>query len=383
MPSTVLPPDADLDTEETLILPLAGSDACPLGDISSASTTSRTEELQEDFYRREGHETGKFRYFRPDGSRLEDATEIERLNQLAVPPAWTNVYLSPDPEHELQAFGRDSEGRLQYKYHPDFLSRNAEAKWRRLVRFAEALPDLRRHTGSDLRRSGLPPQKVMALMTRLLYVAHFRIGSDEYAVKHKTYGLTTLRKKHVKVHGNTVEFTFDGKHHITQHKAMTDRTIAANIDRLKHDIPGPWLFQATDGDGRCRIKAPNLNAYIRDVIGPFTAKDFRTWGGTITAAEFLAEVGPPESEKQAKKTLVECVKYVAEDLGNTPAVVRAHYISPYVFDQYLEGCVLDDFEPKESRRRAHSEEGLTRSELALKRMLETSMKEIKGAKKRK
>ena len=340
--------------------------------------STRTELLQDEYYRRDGHKVEEYRYFRPDDSEITDTAEIERLNKLAVPPAWNDVYVSPDPDHELQAFGRDSEGRLQYRYHHDFLAGNAEAKWKRLVMFAESLPQLRQLTGADLRTTGLPPRKVMSLMTRLLYVAHFRIGSDEYAKKHRTYGLTTLRKRHVKLHGNTVEFEFMGKHNIVQHKATTDRTLAGNVERLL-DLPGPWLFQASEESGVHRIKSAGLNAYLRDVMGPFTAKDFRTWGGTLVAAEFLADHGLPESDRAAKKALVECVKHVAEDLGNTPAVVRAHYISPYVFDQYLNGHVLDDFDPKEGRLRAHGEEGLSRSELALKRMLEVSARQRKAA----
>jgi DNA topoisomerase-1 len=208
----------------------------------------------------------------------------------------------------------------------------------------------------------------MALMSRLLYVAHFRVGSDEYTRQHHTYGLTTLRKRHVKVQGRTVLFDFPGKHHIAQHKATTDRTLAGNMERLL-ELPGPWVFQAEEEAGICRIKSANLNGYIKEIIGPFTAKDFRTWGGTLAAAEFLADLGPPESEKAARKALVECVKYVADDLGNTPAVVRAHYISPSVFDAYLAGRILDDFEPKANRSHAHGEETLTRSERALQRML--------------
>jgi DNA topoisomerase-1 len=335
------------------------------------SPTRRTDELQEEYYRREGHEAGHFRYLLPNGKRLKDAAEIERLNKLAVPPAWTDVYLSPDSEHELQAFGRDDAGRLQYRYHPDFLAENAEAKWKRLARFAARLPQLREQTGTDLRFHGLPPRKVMALMTRLLYVAHFRVGSDEYTRQHHTYGLTTLRKRHVQVHGNTVIFDFPGKHSIAQHKAAADRTLAGNMERLL-DLPGKWLFQAEEEAGICRIRSANLNGYIKEIIGPFTAKDFRTWGGTLVAAEFLADLGPPESERAARKALVECVKYVANDLGNTPTVVRAHYISPYVFDQYLSGRVLDDFDPKATRSHAHGEEKLSRSEQALKRMLEVS-----------
>ena len=333
--------------------------------------TSRTEALQEEYYHREAVPGGGFRYLLPDGSEVTDGAEIARIAKLAVPPGYTDVYVSPDPAAELQAFGRDAKGRLQYRYHPDFMGENAQAKWKRLVMFAGKLPELRESTGQDLRRNGLPPRKVMALMTRVLYVAHFRIGSDEYAAKHKTYGLTTLRKRHVKVQGSVVEFHFKGKHAITQHKATADRTLASNVEKLLA-LPGPWLFQAEVDDGVCRVRSHNLNAYIRDVMGPFTAKDFRTWGGTLTAAEFLADAGPAATQREARRNLVECVKHVAEDLGNTPAVVRAHYISPAVFDRYLEGKVLDDFEPKSTRLRASSEGVLTRSELALKRLLQAS-----------
>lgn len=303
---------------------------------------SRTEELQDFYYRRVGEKVGEFRYFLPDGSELTDPVELERIAKLAVPPGYTDVYISPDPEAELQAFGRDKAGRLQYRYHPGFVQANAEAKWNRLVRFARHLGPMRSASGADLRRSGLEPRKVMALMTRLLYVARFRVGSDAYAKTNKTYDLTTLRQRHVQVNGNTVEFHFKGKHGIWQHKLTTDQIIAKNIARLK-ELPGPWLFQAMSDEERCRIRAQDLNAYLREVMGPFSAKDFRTWGGTLLAAEFLAEAGPPESDRQAKKTLVECVKYVAQDLGNTPAVVRAHHVCPKVFDFYLEGAVLDDF----------------------------------------
>lgn len=343
--------------------------------------TSRTEALHDEYYRREGREVGKFRYLRPDGSEVEDPADLARFARLAVPPAWEDVYVSPDADHELQAFGRDSAGRLQYRYHPGFLEGNAQRKWQRLVRFARQLPDLRANTGRDLRLPDTPPRKVMAIMTRLLYVAHFRVGSDEYARANRTYGLSTLRKRHVRVLGSTVEFDFRGKHGIRQHKATTDRTIANNVERLL-GLPGPWLFQAVAEGGRCRIRSGDLNAYIREVAGPFTAKDFRTWGGTLAAAEFLAELGPAATQREAKKALVECVKHVAEDLGNTPAVVRSHYISPYVFDQYLAGHVLDEFEPRSTRTRADSAPGLTRSEHALLRMLEVSARQARGAERR-
>lgn len=332
---------------------------------------SRTELLAADYLRREGHDAKAFRYFTPDGREYRNRAGLARIAALAVPPAYQDVYVSPDPDAELQAFGRDAAGRLQYRYHPDFVQAGALKKWQRLSRFAGVLPDLRAATTADLRSAGLPPRKVTALMTRLLHVARFRVGSDAYAQHNRTYGLSTLRQRHVVVDGSTVTFRFRGKHGISQHKATTDRMLAANISKLL-ELPGPWLFQAVDdaAGGRRRVRAPELNTYLREVIGPFTAKDFRTWGGTLLAAEFLAEAGTADTERSAKRTLVECVKYVADDLGNTPAVTRGSYICPVIFDRYLDGKVLDDYEPRTARQEA-ALDGLTRSEAALKRMLDS------------
>lgn len=327
--------------------------------------TSITQELQDCYYRREGNSLDTFRYFLPDGEPLTGEEEVARLNALGIPPAYTDVFVSPDPEAALQAFGRDRAGRLQYRYHSDFMQKNAEAKWKRLGKFADALPALRTETARDLKKSTLHPRKVLALMTRLLYIARFRVGSDCYVQQHKTYGLTTLLKRHVKIDGNTVEFKFKGKHSIWQHKVTTDQMLARNMARLK-ELPGAFLFKAETENGIVRLHSHDLNGYIQEVMGPFTAKDFRTWGGTLLAAEFLSQVGLPESDRQARKNLTECVKVVAADLGNTPAVVRGHYISPKVFDVYLEGRILDDFRVKSQ---INSEAHLTESELALKRLL--------------
>ncbi|UBV42391.1 DNA topoisomerase IB [Deinococcus taeanensis] len=330
----------------------------------------RTDLLQEEYLRREGHDPKAFQYFWPDDTPYTDETGLARIARLAVPPAYEAVFVSPDDTAELQAFGRDAAGRLQYRYHPDFVQAGALKKWQRLTRFAGMLGPLKTTTAADLRAQGLPPRKVTALMTRLLHVARFRVGSDIYARQHKTYGLSTLRQRHVQVSGNTVTFHFKGKHSITQHKATTDRTLAANITRLL-ELPGPWLFQTADADGaRRRIRSGELNAYLREVIGPFTAKDFRTWGGTLLAAEYLAECGVASTDRQARQVLVDCVKYVAADLGNTPAVTRSSYICPVIFDRYLEGKVLDDYEPRAARTDSDLG-GLTRSEAALKRMLES------------
>lgn len=339
----------------------------------------RTDLLEGDYLRREGHDPKTFRYFYPDGTPYRDRAGIARIAALAVPPAYEDVYVAPDPAAEVQAFGRDAAGRLQYRYHPDFVEAGALRKWQRLSRFAGALPTLRTVTGSDLRAGGLPPRKVLALMTRLLHVARFRVGSDSYARQHQTYGLSTLRQRHVKVEGSTVVFDFRGKHGVLQHKAATDRTLAANLGRLL-ELPGPWLFQTVGAEGeRRRIRAAELNAYLREVIGPFTAKDFRTWGGTLLAAEYLAEEGVQDTERAARRVLVDCVKAVAADLGNTPAVTRGSYICPVIFDRYLEGKVLDDYEPRTARQEAELE-GLTRSEAALSRLL-ASEKTLRSRKK--
>ncbi|GGR13925.1 DNA topoisomerase IB [Deinococcus ruber] len=344
--------------------------------------TTRTDLLQEEYLRREGDKPGEFRYFLPDGSEYRDEAGLARIAALAVPPAYQQVFVSPEAEAEVQAFGRDAAGRLQYRYHPDFVQAGAMRKWQRLTRFAGVLPTLRTVTTSDLRASGLPRRKVLALMTRLLHVARFRVGSDAYARGNKTYGLSTLRQRHVKVEGRTLIFDFRGKHGIWQHRETTDSTLSANISRLL-ELPGPWLFQSVDNENhRSRVHSHDLNAYLKEVMGPFTAKDFRTWGGTLLAAEFLAEAGPPDSDRAARAALVECVKAVAADLGNTPAVTRASYICPVIFDRYQAGRILDDYEPKATRG-GEDYSGLTRSEAALKRMLESERSLRRGASRQK
>lgn len=328
--------------------------------------TQRTEMLRDVFLRRHGDSVENFTYTWPSGRSYKNKAGLERIAGLAIPPAYTQVYVSPDEDADLQGFGRDSAGRLQYRYHPDFVQERAMKKWERLSRFATALPGYKRLSTSDLRRSGLCERKLLALMTRLLYLAYFRVGSRRYTKKHRSYGLTTLRQSHVTVSGQVVAFDFRGKHGVHQHHVVSDRTIAKNVARLKR-LPGPWLFQAVEDGERSRVRARSLNEYVREVMGPFTAKDFRTWGGTLCAAEFLAEIGPVDDEAQARKNLIACVKSVGAELGNTPAVVRQHYICPVIFDRYLEGRVLDDFEPRTSR--ATTTNRLSRSEIALKRML--------------
>jgi DNA topoisomerase I len=326
--------------------------------------TVRTAELQSFYLRRESLPEGGFRYLHPDGRAYRNRAGLARIASLAVPPAYTEVYVSPDPEATLQAFGRDAAGRLQYRYHPDFVRERAMGKWRRLARFAGALPQLRRRVTADLRRSGLPREKVLALLARLLDRVHLRVGYAAYARRYRSYGLTTLRKRHVQVEGNRVTFRYRGKHGVEQEQMVRDRTIAIAILRL-FELPGTALFQYLDDEGgRHVVRAEELNVYIRESMGRFTAKDFRSWGGTLKAAVFLAAEGPPDNERSAGRILAACVRHVAAELGNTAAVTRTSYICPVIFDLYLAGTVVDDFG---STRDAES--GLSRSEAALRRML--------------
>ncbi|MDT3671141.1 MAG: DNA topoisomerase IB [Aromatoleum sp.] len=331
--------------------------------------SNRTEELQAYYLRRIPLDGGGFRYVWPDGKPYDEHIGLARIASLAVPPAWTDVFVSPDADEELQAFGRDARGRLQYRYHPDFVQSNAVRKWRRLAKFAESLPAMRDTTAADLRLAGLPRRKVLALLTRLLDRVHFRVGSTSYVRQYRSYGLTTLCKRHVKLEGTRVVFSYRGKHGVAQQKVLRDRAVVANVERLLA-LRGAALFQYEDDEGVAHpIRAIDLNAYIRDSIGPFTAKDFRTWGGTLKAAEYLAGVGPVEGERAAARVLVQCVKAVAAELGNTAAVTRGSYICPVIFDRYLEGRVLDDFAPRDENDNDGDGDGLSPSEQALCRML--------------
>lgn len=328
--------------------------------------TVRTALLQDRYLRREALAEGGFRYLRPDGRVYRNRDGLARIAALAVPPAYTEVYVSPDAEAALQAFGRDAAGRLQYRYHPDFVREQAMRKWRRLARFAADLPRLRERIGADLRRAGLPRQKVLALLVRLLDRVYLRVGYASYARRYRSYGLTTLRKRHVRVEGNRVVFHYRGKHGVEQEQKVRDRAIAQAVVRLL-ELPGSTLFQCQegDGDGSVRaVRAEELNAYLREAMGPYTAKDFRTWGGTLKAAEFLAAEGPAPSDSAAGRVMARCVRAVAAELGNTAAVTRSSYICPVIFDLYLEGRVLDDY-----ARTPDEETGLSRSEAALRRML--------------
>jgi DNA topoisomerase-1 len=295
-------------------------------------------------------------YVSPTGDRLEDESELARIKSLAIPPAWTDVWISPYKNGHLQATGRDARGRKQYRYHETWREVRDQAKFDRMLEFAEVLPAIRRRVEADLGRPGLPREKVLAAVVRLLEVTLIRVGNEEYARQNKSFGLTTLRGRHVSVSGTTLRFRFNGKHGKQHEVGIRNRQLANIIKRLQ-DLPGQELFQYLDDDGEPQtIGSGDVNDYLREVSGrEFTAKDFRTWAGTVLAALALSQYGPPSSESQAKHNVVRAIEFVAARLGNTPAISRKCYVHPDVIEAYGEGVVAS--EPKGIKTVARASNG--------------------------
>jgi DNA topoisomerase-1 len=283
-----------------------------------------------------------FRYLDPDGAPIEDAGALDRIAKLVIPPAWTEVWICPDPRGHIQATGRDQRGRKQYIYHPKWRAHRDETKYARMAEFGRALPRLRRKVDHDLALRGLPREKVLAAVVRIMEETSVRVGNDQYAQANKSFGLTTLRKKHVDVHGEAADFEFRGKSGKEFRTGVRDRRLAAVIRRCE-ELPGQRLFQYVGRDGERRaIGSDDVNGYIREAAGgPFTAKDFRTWSGTLRCAQALAQAGPAENAGQAKRLVAAAVKEVAACLGNTPAVCRSSYIHPAVFEHYAAGSLAE------------------------------------------
>jgi DNA topoisomerase-1 len=283
-----------------------------------------------------------FRYVNAAGDAIHDEDEIERINKLRIPPAWTDVWISPYSNGHIQATGRDAKGRKQYRYHERWTQRRNLVKFSRMIAFGKALPGLRKHIQKDLKLPGLPREKVLATLVELLDTTHIRIGNIEYAKSNQSYGLTTMRDKHVEVKGSTLRFHFRGKSGKEHEVDIQDKRLA-RIVRLCKDVPGQELFQYMDEDGgRHPITSGDVNDYLREITGEdFTAKDFRTWGGTLLAIMAFRECEPCENFNQAKKQVTATVKAVAEALGNTPAVCRKYYVHPLVIDAYQDGTLID------------------------------------------
>ncbi len=293
--------------------------------------------------RREACEGG-FDYICPDGEPVKDPAVIERIRHLAIPPAYKDVWISTDPSGHIQATGRDERGRKQYRYHEHWREVRDETKYARMAAFGRALPGLRARVDADLKKRGLPREKVVAAVVRLLETTLIRIGNDQYARENKSFGLTTMRNRHVRFHGAQVEFEFRGKSGVKHKTALHDRRLARIVKSIQ-ELRGQRLFQYLDEDGRRHaVDSYDVNAYLHEVTGvAFTAKDFRTWAATVAAAKALAMQPPPASEREAKKTVTLCVKATAGLLGNTPAVCRSSYIHPGVLKAFSEQRLPRDF----------------------------------------
>jgi DNA topoisomerase I len=278
----------------------------------------------------------QFEYFDAEGKPIRDEQRLLRIKRLAIPPAWTDVWICPSPNGHVQATGRDARGRKQYRYHERWRELRDENKFERLAQFANALPSIRRRIAHDLKLPGLPRRKVLATIVRLLERTFIRIGNEEYARENKSFGLTTLKNRHVKVRGAQVRFRFRGKSGRQHEVDVTDRRVAKVIAKCQ-DLPGQDLFQYVDEDVRAQnITSQDVNEYLRQVAAEdFTAKDFRTWGGTVLAAMALSRQDDFETKKQAKANIKTAICAVAELLGNTPAVCRKCYIHPGIVEAYL------------------------------------------------
>jgi len=313
---------------------------------------------------------GRFRYVDARGRPIADAEALERIESLSIPPAWRDVRISPRPYAKLQATGYDSAGRMQYLYHPDFRARQEQAKFDRLIRFAEKLPDLRAAMVEHMSVEPLEPEWTAALAVRLINLGWFRVGDERYAKRFRTFGITTLRKSHVTVRGSRITFCFRAKHRALIRTALVDAELAEAMRELKSLQGGRVLFRYRNGTGLCNLTGKRLNDYIQEYMGEeFTAKDFRTWGGTLMAAIALAEHGVAETETESKRVIASVMRTVGERLGNTPAVARASYVSPAVIDQYLDGRTVDDFRPRHLRIVGARDVGLDAEERAVLALL--------------
>ncbi|MHB1168395.1 MAG: DNA topoisomerase IB [Longimicrobiales bacterium] len=354
------------------------------------------------WWRREGNARRGFRYIGANGRELTSEATLARIRALVIPPAWTDVHISPDPDRKVQVWGFDAAGRKQYRYSAGHVQRQDRKKWRRVLQVADALPTLRAATNRHLKRPGLDREKVLATVVRLICRAYFRAGSERYAVANRTFGICTLRKKHVDVNGRNLVFTYTGKRSLDQRQVVAATPLVEIIEDLL-ELPGSRLFQfvadeeaALNGNGRPERKAhskrsgrkrrmqvkpsavrsvtaQHVNRYIGDVLGQrFTSKDLRTFGGTVRAATILADLGPARTETEAKRNIALACKLVAAELGNTPTICRKAYIHPAVLEQYAQGRTV---ETHARRRRGQAvpdeeREGYYPEEVALIRFLE-------------
>ena len=318
--------------------------------------------------------SGGWSYYGPGGERIADRDDLKRIAALVVPPAWTEVWICPDPKGHIQVTARDARGRKQYRYHPAYRDARDRSKFSRMLEFSEILPDIRERVERDLRGRDLTRRKILATVVSLLDKTLIRVGNDEYARENKSFGLTTLRGRHVEIDGARLQFTFRGKSGIDHTIAVTDRRLARIVQQCQ-DLPGYELFKYLEADGRRQtISSDDVNAYLRETTGrDITAKDFRTWAGTMLAAKELCAMGPAKSQKEAQRNMNKAIDAVAKRLGNTRAVCRKYYVHPGLVLAYLKGLTAPLPKPGAAPRRARREPAapaLRRDEIAVLQFLQ-------------
>lgn len=312
-----------------------------------------------------------FRYTAPGGATIRDKETLRRIRSLVIPPAWTGVWICTIPNGHLQATGRDARGRKQSRYHPRWREVRDETKYERMIQFAQTLPAIRERVKVDLSLPGLPRQKVLATIVSLMEQTHIRVGNQEYAKENGSYGLTTMRNKHVEVNGSQVTFSFQGKSKVHHTVSLQDRRLARVIKQCE-ELPGYELFQYIDENGeRHAIDSSDVNEYLGEVTGHhFTAKDFRTWAGSVLACDLLRGMGAFESATQAKKNVVAAIRAVASELGNTPSVCRKCYVHPAVLEAYLGGITIEEAKAEMEQEIGEHAGNLRKEERTLLRLLE-------------
>jgi DNA topoisomerase-1 len=312
-----------------------------------------------------------FRYVDAEGRAVRDPETLARIKALVIPPAWTDVWICPIANGHIQATGRDERGRKQYRYHARWRLVRDETKYSRMIAFGEALPAIRERTARDLRLPGLPRRKVLATVVRLLETTLIRVGNEEYAKANGSFGLTTMHDRHIDVSEGTLRFSFRGKGGVRHSIDLEDRRLAEIVKRCQ-DLPGQELFQYIDDDGNPQdVDSHDVNEYLREVSGQdFTAKDFRTWAGTVLAAMALQEFEVFDSQAQAKRNVVRAIESVAERLGNTPTICRKCYVHPAVIEAYLDGTMLETLKQLAEQEMADSVRALRPQEAAVLALLQ-------------
>lgn len=297
-----------------------------------------------------------FSYIDPDGNRIPPSPERDRIQSLAIPPAWTEVWICPNPQGHLQATGRDAKGRKQYRYHPEWRRLRSQAKFDRLLPFGMALPALRQQTTQHLRLKGLPREKVLATVVQLLGKTFIRVGNDQYARRNRSFGLTTLRDRHVEIEAGQVTFEFRGKSGVEHTITLEDPRLTKIVQQCR-EIPGYELFQYFDENKqRQTVDSGDVNVYLRQATGSdFTAKDFRTWAGTVLTAAELIKVSNFEDDQQAQRYVRETIKAVARQLGNRPATCQKYYIHPVIIDTYIEAKLIAMMEESRSKLQSYAQ----------------------------